>query len=85
MTNGNFYYNGIYTPGSIHSNGWYRLKLEVTAPNGLKEAMRCQYFSYDRSGFTVIPGKIQQNGIIAAKLIPGQTYYDSYQPKKFLP
>jgi hypothetical protein len=55
--------------------GEYRLKLEVTAPNGLKEPTRYQYFHYDRSGFTVTLGKIQvEGGLPATRFISGQTY-----------
>ncbi|HLP49222.1 MAG TPA: hypothetical protein VK469_24995, partial [Candidatus Kapabacteria bacterium] len=74
LTNGNFNYSGIYTPQPIHPGGWYRLKLEVTAPNGLKETNRYNYFYYFQSNFNVGLGPINQDGKSFKYLIPGASY-----------
>jgi hypothetical protein len=50
-SNGDFQFTGTYTPETVHPYGSYRLKLEVTTPNGIKEQARYQSFSYDRSRF----------------------------------
>ncbi|MGD2092953.1 MAG: hypothetical protein PVH61_42715 [Candidatus Aminicenantes bacterium] len=36
-TNGDFQHTGTHTPETVYPSGQYRLKLEVTAPNGVKE------------------------------------------------
>jgi hypothetical protein len=46
------------------------LKLEVTAPNGVKELTRYQDFFYDRSGFKVTPGSVKP----LRWLVPGESY-----------
>jgi len=70
-----FQYNGSYTPSSAHPTGSYRLKLEVTAPNGLKEPLRYRQFYYHPSGFAANLGKIRDDtGAPATRLISGQTY-----------
>ncbi|MCX6580277.1 MAG: hypothetical protein NT166_08835, partial [Candidatus Aminicenantes bacterium] len=70
-----FQYNGSYSPNPIHTNGEYRIKLEVTAPSGLKEPPRCQSFYYDRSGFNVtLENILAEGGNTATRFIPGQTY-----------
>ncbi|HLP61017.1 MAG TPA: hypothetical protein VK186_19395 [Candidatus Deferrimicrobium sp.] len=74
LTNGNFYYSGVYTPQPIHPGGWYRLKLEVTAPNGLKETNRYNYFYYFQSSFNVGLEPINQDGKLFKYLIPGASY-----------
>ena len=74
MANGNFHYSGAYTPQPIHTAGWYRLKLEVIAPNGVKEANRYQYLSYKKSNFNVDPGTLQTAGSPLKYLIPGASY-----------
>ena len=74
LSNGNFYYSGVYTPQPIHPGGWYRLKLEVTAPNTLKESNRYNYFYYFQSGFNVSLGPINQDGKSFKYLIPGASY-----------
>ncbi|HLP46035.1 MAG TPA: hypothetical protein VK469_08815, partial [Candidatus Kapabacteria bacterium] len=71
LTNGNFHYSGVYTPQPIHPGGWYRLKLEVTAPNGLKETNRYNYFYYFQSNINVGLGSINQEGQSFKYLIPG--------------
>ncbi|HLP44629.1 MAG TPA: hypothetical protein VK469_01705, partial [Candidatus Kapabacteria bacterium] len=70
-----FKYSGSYIPASIHPGGLYRLKLEVTSPNSLKEPIRCCYFFYDQSVLITTLGKIQEEGgVLADKIIPGHTY-----------
>ncbi|MGD2093294.1 MAG: hypothetical protein PVH61_44450 [Candidatus Aminicenantes bacterium] len=46
------------------------MKLEVTAPNGVKELTRYQDFFYDRSGFKVTPGSVKP----LRWLVPGESY-----------
>jgi hypothetical protein len=67
--NGDFQFAGIYTPETVHPYGRYRLKLEVTAPNGIKEQERVQEFMYGRSGFLVSLEKMPQS-----RLVPGESY-----------
>ncbi|HLP48968.1 MAG TPA: hypothetical protein VK469_23710, partial [Candidatus Kapabacteria bacterium] len=74
LTNGNFNYSGVYTPQPIHPGGWYRLKLEVTAPNGLKETNRYNYLYYFQSSFNVGLEPINQEGKSFKYLIPGASY-----------
>jgi hypothetical protein len=74
MANRNFHYSGAYTPQPIHPAGWYRLKLEVTAPNGLKETNRYSYFKYFQSSFDVDPGTLKQGASLLKYLIPGASY-----------
>jgi hypothetical protein len=70
-----FYYNGTYTPSSVHPSGLYRLKLELTAPNSVKDPLQYRQFVYNSSGFTVNPGKIKdQEGVPVYRFIPGRTY-----------
>jgi ligand-binding sensor domain-containing protein len=69
-TGGDFQYNGSYTPETVYPRGSYRLKLEVTAPNDVKELTRYQDFYYNQSGFKVTPG-----GVKPSKwLVPGESY-----------
>jgi hypothetical protein len=67
--NGDFQFAGTYTPETVHPYGSYRLKLAVTAPNGIKEQERYQEFIYDRSGFLVNLAKMPQS-----RLVPGESY-----------
>jgi ligand-binding sensor domain-containing protein len=67
--NGDFQFAGTYTPETVHPYGRYRIKLAVTAPNGIKEQERYQEFIYDRSGFLVNLAKMPQS-----RLIPGESY-----------
>jgi hypothetical protein len=69
-TNGDFQYSHIYTPETVYPSGYYRLKLEVTAPNGVKELTRYQDFFYQRSGFKVAPGAVKP----LRWLVPGESY-----------
>jgi hypothetical protein len=68
--NGDFQHTGNYTPETVYPSGQYRLKLEVTAPNGVKELTRYQDFFYDRSGFKVTPGSVKP----LRWLVPGESY-----------
>ena len=67
--NGDFQFPGTYTPETVHPHGSYRLKLEVTAPNGIKEQERVQEFMYGSSGFLVSLAKMPQS-----RLVPGESY-----------
>ncbi|MCP5053186.1 MAG: hypothetical protein GY940_38835, partial [bacterium] len=76
INNGNFQYSGTYTPQPVFPGDWYRMKLEVTAPNGVKEKLRYKYFYYSSSRFSVSPGFIRkEDGKKAAHLVPGETYH----------
>jgi len=68
-SNGDFHFTGTYTPETVHPYGRYRVKLEVTAPNGIKEEERYQNFIYGRSGFSVSLEKMPQR-----LLVPGESY-----------
>ena len=66
---GAFAYTGTYTPETVHPSGFYRLKLEVIAANGVKEQERYHGFAYNSSHFGVILEKV-----IAPSLVPGDAY-----------
>ncbi|MCP4152718.1 MAG: hypothetical protein GY757_33605 [bacterium] len=69
-----FAYDTTYTPPEVLPNGYYRLKTEVTAPNGLKEKALYQDFRYERSGFNLLVNSLQKNGETVENLIPGESY-----------
>ena len=69
-TAGEFHYNGGYTPETPNPEGRYRVKLEVTAPNGAKELTRYQEIYYSRGGIQVAPGPVEPS----RWLEPGKTY-----------
>ncbi|MGD2092848.1 MAG: CARDB domain-containing protein, partial [Candidatus Aminicenantes bacterium] len=68
-SNGDFQFTGTYSPETAHPYGRYRVKLEVTAPNGIKEQERYQNFYYERSRFSVNLEKVPQS-----RLVPGESY-----------